>query len=130
MCACLAVRDVDFTFPSEPQKQILHKLSFVADAGSKVAFVGATGCGKSTSIQIIQRFYAQSSGTVLLDGRDIEEYDVHHLRRAISVVAQAPRPSRRAPRAAWRAPSPRRLARVASPASPLTRSASPAWLHS
>ena len=89
---------MDFTFPSEPQKQILHKLSFVADAGSKVAFVGATGCGKSTSIQIIQRFYAQSSGTVLLDGRDIEEYDVHHLRRAISVVAQAPRPSRRAAR--------------------------------
>lgn len=83
---------MDFTFPSEPQKQILHKLSFVADAGSKVAFVGATGCGKSTSIQIIQRFYAQSSGTVLLDGRDIEKYDVHHLRRAISVVAQAPRP--------------------------------------
>ena len=81
-------KDVDFTFPSEPQKQILHRLSFVADAGSKVAFVGATGCGKSTSIQIIQRFYAQSSGQVLLDGRDIEEYDVHHLRRAISVVAQ------------------------------------------
>ena len=97
---------MDFTFPSEPQKQILHKLSFVADAGSKVAFVGATGCGKSTSIQIIQRFYAQSSGTVLLDGRDIEEYDVHHLRRAISVVAQAPRPSRRAPRAAPLAPRP------------------------
>ena len=71
-CAGLAVKDVDFTFPSEPQKQILHKLSFVADAGSKVAFVGATGCGKSTSIQIIQRFYAQSSGQVLLDGRDIE----------------------------------------------------------
>ena len=97
---CLAVRDVDFTFPSEPQKQILHKLSFVADAGSKVAFVGATGCGKSTSIQIIQRFYAQSSGTVLLDGRDIEKYDVHHHRRAISVVAQAPRPWPPAPGAA------------------------------
>ena len=41
---------MDFTFPSEPQKQILHKLSFVADAGSKVAFVGATGCGKSTQL--------------------------------------------------------------------------------
>ena len=81
-------RDVDFTFPSEPQKQILHKLNFVAEAGAKVAFVGATGCGKSTSIQIIQRFYAQSSGAVLLDGRPIEDYDVHHLRRAISVVAQ------------------------------------------
>ena len=81
-------RDVNFTFPSEPAKQILFGLSFEAAAGKKVAFVGATGCGKSTSIQLIQRFYSASSGQVLLDGRPIEQYDVHYLRRQISVVAQ------------------------------------------
>jgi len=81
-------RDVGFTFPSEPQKQILFGLSFVAAPGEKVAFVGPTGCGKSTALQIIQRFYNQTSGEVLLDGRPIGDYDVHHLRRQVSVVAQ------------------------------------------
>jgi len=80
--------DVEFTFPSEPQKQILHGLSFNACPGEKVAFVGPTGCGKSTAIQLIQRFYSQSNGQVLLDGQPIESFDVHYLRRKISVVAQ------------------------------------------
>ena len=80
--------DVDFTFPSEPQKQILHGLSFAALPGQKVAFVGTTGCGKSTAIQLIQRFYAPNAGQILLDGTPLENYDVHHLRRQISVVAQ------------------------------------------
>merc|ERR1719164_354915 len=81
-------KDVEFTFPSEPQKQILHGLTFSALPGEKVAFVGPTGCGKSTAIQLIQRFYSQSSGTVLVDGCNIDDFDVHHLRRSISVVAQ------------------------------------------
>ena len=80
--------DVDFTFPSEPQKQVLHGLSFAALPGQKVAFVGTTGCGKSTAIQLIQRFYAPNAGQILLDGTPLENYDVHHLRRQISVVAQ------------------------------------------
>jgi len=80
--------NVDFTFPSEPLKQILHQLSFTAKPGEKIAFVGPTGCGKSTAIQLIQRFYTQSSGQVLLDGLPIEDFDVHFLRRQISVVAQ------------------------------------------
>jgi len=80
--------NVDFTFPSEPQKPILRGLSFVAKPGEKVAFCGPTGCGKSTAIQIIQRFYTQSSGDVLIDGMPIDQFDVHHLRRSISVVAQ------------------------------------------
>jgi ABC-type multidrug transport system fused ATPase/permease subunit len=50
--------------------------------------VGSTGCGKSTSIKLIERFYAPTAGTILLDGRPIETYDVHHLRRHMSVVAQ------------------------------------------
>lgn len=81
-------QQVDFTFPSEPQKQILHKLAFKVEPGQKVAFVGSAGCGKSTSIKLIQRFYAVTSGTILLDGRPIQDYDVHHLRRHLAVVAQ------------------------------------------
>merc|ERR1719388_733922 len=80
--------DVDFTFPSEPSKQILHNLSFKISPGEKVGFVGATGSGKSTSIKLIERFYEPQAGTITLDGKDIAEYDVHHLRRHMSVVAQ------------------------------------------
>merc|ERR1711998_692682 len=75
-------------FPSEPSKQILHNLSFKISPGEKVGFVGATGSGKSTSIKLIERFYEPQAGTITLDGKDIAEYDVHHLRRHMSVVAQ------------------------------------------
>lgn len=80
--------EVDFTFPSEPHKQILHRVSFRVSPGEKVGFVGATGSGKSTTIKLIERFYEPSSGLIKLDGRPISDYDVHHLRRHMSVVAQ------------------------------------------
>ena len=54
----------------------------------QVAFVGKAGCGKSTSVTLIQRFYDVSAGRVLVDGKPIKSYDVHHLRRHIGVVAQ------------------------------------------
>jgi ATP-binding cassette subfamily B (MDR/TAP) protein 1 len=50
-------RGVDFTYPSERQKQVLHGLSFVVEPRTKVAFVGKAGCGKSTSVTLVQRFY-------------------------------------------------------------------------
>merc|ERR1719281_1271845 len=81
-------KNVDFTFPSEPSKQILHNLSFKISPGEKIGFVGATGSGKSTSIKLIERFYEPQAGSIMLDGRDISEYDVHYLRRHMSVVAQ------------------------------------------
>jgi ABC-type multidrug transport system fused ATPase/permease subunit len=81
-------RGVDFTYPSERQKQVLHGLSFVVEPRTKVAFVGKAGCGKSTSVTLIQRFYNATAGAILLDGLEIGQYDVHHLRRHIGVVAQ------------------------------------------
>merc|ERR1711937_815509 len=81
-------KNVDFTFPSEPSKQILYDLSFKISPGEKIGFVGSTGSGKSTSIKLIERFYDQQAGTITLDGKNISEYDVHHLRRHMSVVAQ------------------------------------------
>merc|ERR1711988_1914046 len=81
-------KNVDFTFPSETSKQILHDLCFTISPGEKVGFVGATGSGKSTSIKLLERFYEPQSGTITLDGKDISDYDVHHLRRHMSVVAQ------------------------------------------
>ena len=56
--------------------------------GNKVVFVGASGCGKSTILQLIQRFYFPSEGKILIDGVDIREYDIHHLRASLGVVSQ------------------------------------------
>jgi ABC-type multidrug transport system fused ATPase/permease subunit len=81
-------KNVDFTFPSEPLKQVLCNLSWSIAPGEKVGFTGSTGCGKSTSLYLIQRMYNPQSGSILLDGRDIGDYDVHHLRRHMSVVSQ------------------------------------------
>merc|ERR1719253_1193708 len=81
-------RNVNFTFPSEPLKQVLFDLSWSIAPGEKVGFVGGTGCGKSTSLYLLQRWYNPQSGAILLDGRDIGDYDVHHLRQHMSVVAQ------------------------------------------
>ena len=69
-------------------RQVLRGLSFVVEPRTKVAFVGKAGCGKSTSVTLVQRFYNASKGSIRVDGRLIEEYDVHHLRRHIGVVAQ------------------------------------------
>mmetsp|Transcript_114529 Transcript_114529/g.318906 ORF Transcript_114529/g.318906 Transcript_114529/m.318906 type:complete len:899 (-) Transcript_114529:183-2879(-) len=84
----IVFKSVDFTYPSEPLKQILFGLSFEVKPGERVAFVGATGCGKSSSIKLIERFYAPQAGSITLDGRNIEDYDLYHLRRHMSVVAQ------------------------------------------
>jgi len=81
-------KDVHFTYPSEPQKPILKGMSFKAGVGEKVAFVGATGCGKSTAVQIIESFYRVQSGDVLIDGEPIEDYRTEDLRSVMSIVAQ------------------------------------------
>lgn len=58
--------------------------------GSKVAFVGTSGCGKSTIIQLVQRFYFPSHGEVLINGIDLKDFDIHYLRSQFGVVSQEP----------------------------------------
>jgi len=77
--------DVDFAVP---EKKILHGLSFAIHPGEKVGFCGAAGCGKSTSFNLMKRFYNPTAGAILLGGRPIADYDVAALRRAVSAVGQ------------------------------------------
>merc|ERR1719453_302612 len=77
--------DVDFAVPD---KKILHRLSFTIEPGQKVGFCGAAGCGKSTSFNLMKRFYNPTAGSIVLGGRPITDYDVHALRRAFSAVGQ------------------------------------------
>lgn len=75
-------------FAYEGENWVIRDLSFVIERGQRVAFVGATGSGKSTVISLISRFYDIQRGAILLDGRDIREYNLYSLRRNIAVVIQ------------------------------------------
>ena len=82
-------KDVTFKYPAR-EKLVLDNLSFKATSGSKIALVGRSGCGKSTIVQLLQRFYDVDQGEILLDGRNIKEYDIAHLRRHYGTVSQEP----------------------------------------
>ncbi|CAF3938442.1 unnamed protein product [Rotaria sordida] len=82
--------NVTFTYPARLETSILNNLSLKISSGKTVALVGASGCGKSTIIQLIQRFYDPDQGRVLLDGKDIKTLNVAWLRSHIGIVSQEP----------------------------------------
>src|SRR5699024_7113945 len=67
---------------------VLHHISFTARKGETVAFIGSTGCGKSTVINLIPRFYDATEGQVLVDGVDVRQYDQKALRNKIGYISQ------------------------------------------
>ncbi|CAO3608104.1 unnamed protein product [Mucor fragilis] len=83
-------RDVKFNYPTRPDITILKKLNLKIKPGMTVAFVGPSGSGKSTSVQLLQRFYDPVEGSVIVDGKDLKEYNVAWLRSQIGVVSQEP----------------------------------------
>jgi ATP-binding cassette subfamily B (MDR/TAP) protein 1 len=83
-------RDVSFVYPSRPDVPILSNFNLVIEKGQSVAFVGPSGSGKSTIVALILRMYDAQSGSILIDGKDIKEYNVVHLRNALGLVSQDP----------------------------------------
>ena len=82
--------DVGFAYPSRPDPPIYKGLNVIIEAGTTVAFVGSSGSGKSTAVQLIERFYDPAHGTVTLDGRDLKSLDLNWLRSQIALVGQEP----------------------------------------
>lgn len=80
-------RDVSFRYPSSG-KDVLQHISFTAKRGETVAFIGATGSGKTTLVSLIARFYDATSGQVLVDGQDVKEYTFDALYNRIGYVTQ------------------------------------------
>ena len=76
-----------FRYPGA-EEDVLHDLNFKAEPGQTTAFIGSTGSGKSTLINLIPRFYDVSAGTILVDGIDIREVTQHELREKIGYVPQ------------------------------------------
>ena len=84
-------KDITFIYPSDvTRRKILDGLSFVIEPGKKVALVGESGCGKSTTVNLIERLYEPENGEVLVDGVNVNKYDLNFLRSFIGYVQQEP----------------------------------------
>uniref|UniRef100_A0A674I7H9 ATP-binding cassette sub-family B member 5 n=1 Tax=Terrapene triunguis TaxID=2587831 RepID=A0A674I7H9_9SAUR len=86
----LEFNNVQFSYPSRPDVQVLKGLTLKIDCGQTVALVGSSGCGKSTMVQLLQRFYDPQEGVITVDGHDIKSLNLRHYREFIGVVSQEP----------------------------------------
>ncbi|CAH3028476.1 unnamed protein product, partial [Porites evermanni] len=86
----ITFNNIEFSYPSRPDVKILNGLNLTVDSGQTVALVGESGCGKSTVVKLVQRFYDPSSGEVSVDGHDIPSLNLKWLREHIGVVSQEP----------------------------------------
>ncbi|KAG5243323.1 ABC transporter family member [Salix suchowensis] len=86
----VALKNIDFAYPSRPDAPILNNFSLNVPAGKTIALVGSSGSGKSTVVSLIERFYDPNSGQVLLDGHDIKTLKLRWLREQIGLVSQEP----------------------------------------
>nr|AAA37005.1 p-glycoprotein [Cricetulus sp.] len=86
----LEFKNIHFSYPSRKDVQILKGLNLKVQSGQTVALVGNSGCGKSTTVQLLQRLYDPTEGVVSIDGQDIRTINVRYLREIIGVVSQEP----------------------------------------
>ena len=81
-------RHVSFAYPQTAGEAVLKDISFTIQPGETFAILGATGCGKSSLVNLIPRFYDVTEGEVLLDGRNVKEYPIRELRDKVSIALQ------------------------------------------
>lgn len=83
-------RDVHFRYPTRPEQPVLRGLNLTVKPGQYVALVGASGCGKSTTIALLERFYDPIVGGVFIDGKEISSLNLNDYRSFLALVSQEP----------------------------------------
>ncbi|CZS93973.1 hypothetical protein WAI453_001346 [Rhynchosporium graminicola] len=83
-------RDVHFRYPTRPEQPVLRGLNLTVAPGQYIALVGASGCGKSTTIQLLERFYDPLVGGIYVDGKEISSLNINDYRSYIALVSQEP----------------------------------------
>lgn len=83
-------RDVHFRYPTRPEQPVLRGLNLTVKPGQYVALVGASGCGKSTTVALMERFYDPLSGGVFVDGKEISSLNINDYRGFLALVSQEP----------------------------------------
>ncbi|KAI3520029.1 hypothetical protein L1887_09250 [Cichorium endivia] len=86
----IELKNVDFSYPTRPEILVLSNFSLKVTGGQTVAVVGVSGSGKSTIISLIERFYDPVAGQIILDGRDLKQFNLRWLRNHLGVVQQEP----------------------------------------
>jgi ATP-binding cassette, subfamily B, bacterial len=81
-------KNVAFNYPSRADLEVLTDISFKIKSGEKIALVGYSGAGKSTIVQLLLRFYDTIAGEILVDGKDIKNYNISDLRNNMAIVPQ------------------------------------------
>ncbi|HEL1936493.1 ABC transporter ATP-binding protein [Streptococcus suis] len=84
----LEFENVTFAYPGETESTVLHNISFKAKPGETIAFIGSTGSGKSSLVNLIPRFYDVTLGRILVDGVDVRRYNLKALRSKIGFIPQ------------------------------------------
>jgi len=84
----LSFENVTFAYPGETESPVLHNISFEVKPGQTIAFIGSTGSGKSSLVQLIPRFYDVTLGKILVDGVDVRDYNLKALRQKIGFIPQ------------------------------------------
>ncbi len=96
-CACpdamvqkgdVEFRDVTFRYFKNSEDSVLERINLKIAAGSTVGIIGSTGCGKTTLVSLIPRLYDTDAGSVLVDGVDVRDYNLHNLREGVGMVLQ------------------------------------------
>ncbi|XP_070044100.1 ABC transporter B family member 21-like isoform X2 [Nicotiana tomentosiformis] len=83
-------KEICFAYPTRPNIQVLHGFNLTILSGQTIALVGESGCGKSTVISVLQRYYDFNSGRIMLDGIDIKNFNLKWLRHQMGLVSQEP----------------------------------------
>eukprot|EP01083_Nonionella_stella_P260775 888691_1 len=83
-------KNVSFAYPSRPDTKIYRHFTLDIDSRQSVAFTGRSGCGKSTALQLLLRFYRANSGSVEVDSKDVTDINIGWLRDNIGYVGQMP----------------------------------------
>ena len=90
----IELSDINFSYPTRPSVKILDKISLSipspGEVGQQIGLIGGTGSGKSTIMQLLQRFYEIPSGMITVDGTNLKEIDLQYWRRHVAVVSQEP----------------------------------------
>jgi ATP-binding cassette subfamily B (MDR/TAP) protein 1 len=83
-------RDVHFRYPTRPEQPVLRGINLSVKPGQYIALVGASGCGKSTTIALLERFYDPLVGGIYIDGKEISSLNINDYRSYIALVSQEP----------------------------------------
>ncbi|KAJ5483323.1 hypothetical protein N7530_002569 [Penicillium desertorum] len=90
MDGSLEIRNLYFRYPNRPERVVLNGLSLSVQTGQYIGLVGASGCGKSTIISLLERFFDPEAGTILVDGKDISKLNIKSYRSHLALVSQEP----------------------------------------